>query len=72
MRFGRLFQVWHQLLFSSTELLSTVCVIHLCDSRRPVRPRAALVIMAVAAFHALAALYDQVWDSLFLECTKGY
>ncbi len=52
------------MLFSSTELVSTALVVHLSDARNPVRPRQLLVIMSVAAFHILAAGWDQFAENV--------
>ena len=41
-------QVWHQLLFSTTELASTVCVVHMADARNNIKPGMVLFVMRQA------------------------
>ncbi len=38
-------QIWHQLLFTVTEMVSTVCVVHMVDAANPVKPRTIVLII---------------------------
>ena len=38
-------QFWHQLFFTVTELISTVIVLSLVNSKTPVTPRKVLIVM---------------------------
>ena len=42
-------QMWHQALFTSTEILSTVIILRLADSDTPVTPTNLLIIISIAA-----------------------
>ena len=49
----------HQLLFSITEMVSTIMVVYLLDRRTPSTPRKLLAITSIAIFHVLAGGIDQ-------------
>jgi len=60
-------QVLHQLLFTSTELVSTVMVLHLADTGIQAQPSKLLVIIAIASGHVLAAGWDQFVGNVLLQ-----
>jgi len=60
-------QVTHQLLFTSTELVSTLVVLHLADSGIQAQPVKLLVIIGIAGGHVLAAGWDQFVGNVLLQ-----
>lgn len=52
-------QWYHQLIFSATEFISTLMVIHLADEKNTVTRRKAFVIVGIALSHIFAAGWDQ-------------
>lgn len=52
-------QWYHQFIFSVTELVSTLMVIHLADEKNSVTRKKALVIVSIALLHIFAAGWDQ-------------
>jgi len=60
-------QVAHQLLFTGTELASTLMVLHLADFGTQAQPFKLLVIIGIASGHVLAASWDQFWGNVFLQ-----
>lgn len=60
-------QWYHQLFFSTTEVISTVLVVHLADSRNAVTPMKALAVVAIAVVHVLAGS----WDQFFMNVLRG-
>lgn len=52
-------QWYHQLFFSTTELISTVLVVHLADERNAVKRRKAFAIVSIALLHIFAGGLDQ-------------
>jgi len=60
-------QVLHQLLFTSTEVISTIMVLHLADTATQAHPAKILVIIAVAAGHVMAAGWDQFVGNVLLQ-----
>ncbi|XP_024080496.1 uncharacterized protein LOC106664530 isoform X2 [Cimex lectularius] len=57
----------HQLFFTSTELLSSILVLQLADSRSIVTQRKALCIVSIAVLHVIAGSLDQ----FILNVVKG-
>lgn len=60
-------QWYHQLFFTSTEIASTVLVIHLADSRNTVTPMKALFVVSIAIVHVFAG----GWDQFFMNVIRG-
>lgn len=60
-------QVTHQLLFTSTELVSTLMVLHLADTGTQAQPAKLLVIIGIAGGHVLAAGWDQFVGNVLLQ-----
>ena len=60
-------QVLHQLLFTSTEMVSTIMVLHLADNGTQAQPYKLLVIMGIAGGHVLAAGWDQFVGNVLLQ-----
>ena len=52
-------QFFHQLVFSITELISTLLVVKFCHRDCELDPRSLLAIMSVASLHILASCTDQ-------------
>ncbi|XP_066589937.1 uncharacterized protein [Prorops nasuta] len=60
-------QWYHQFFFSSTELISTLLVIHLADNKNTITHRKAFGIAAIAILHILAG----GWDQFFTNVVRG-
>ncbi|XP_019632964.1 PREDICTED: uncharacterized protein LOC109476471 [Branchiostoma belcheri] len=60
-------QWWHQLVFTSSELVSTVLVLLQLDQAVPLSPRLLLATAGIAAFHILAAGKDQFVQNVLLR-----
>lgn len=52
-------QVWHQLLFSVTELASTIAVLQLADTELQASPQRLMVIVGIAGGHVMTSAWDQ-------------
>ena len=59
-------QMWHQALFTGTELLSTAVTLQLADADTAATPARLLVIVAIAAGHVAAAGWDQFVTNVLL------
>ena len=59
-------QMWHQALFTGTELVSTAVILSLADTDTPVSPLTLLAIMSIAAGHVMAAGWDQFVTNVLL------
>jgi len=57
-------QWYHQAVFSITEMISTIAVVHLCSLDNNVKPRHLLIITSIAVFHILASGVDQFIDNV--------
>ncbi|XP_035662434.1 uncharacterized protein LOC118406485 [Branchiostoma floridae] len=60
-------QWWHQLVFTCTEMMSTVLVLKQLDQAVPLSPRLLLGTAGIAAFHVLAAGKDQFIHNVLLR-----
>ena len=60
-------QWYHQLYFSLTEMISTVCVVYLFNKDNPLYPKLLLLILDIAIFHILTASQDQFIKNIFLN-----
>ena len=60
-------QWMHQLMFSVSELLSSVIILYHCDSRTELKPRLVLMVVNIAAFHILASCWDQFVSNVVLQ-----
>jgi len=60
-------QVIHQLLFTTTEVASTLMVLHLADRGIQTQPSKLLVIIAIAGGHVFAAGWDQFVGNVLLQ-----
>lgn len=58
------FQWNHQLFFSITELVSTIIVILMCDSSRPLHPLELLAVIDIAIVHIITSSGDQFWTNI--------
>lgn len=58
------FQWNHQLFFSITELISTIVVILMCDSSRPLHPLELLAVIDIAIVHIITSSGDQFWTNI--------
>ena len=59
-------QMSHQLLFTSTEMLSTVVILRLADTDHPVTPGQLMIIVSIATGHVMAAGWDQFVTNVLL------
>ncbi|ESO05072.1 hypothetical protein HELRODRAFT_191581 [Helobdella robusta] len=59
-------QWYHQLFFTGTELLSTIMVFHLCDSRNKIEPWKLLFIFSLNITHIIVSSLDQFITNVFL------
>ncbi len=57
-------QFWHQALFTSTELLSTVLVYQMCSRTVALKSRNLLAILTVAVFHILCSVVDNFFQNV--------
>ncbi|XP_072029335.1 uncharacterized protein [Amphiura filiformis] len=57
-------QLNHLLIFATTEMFSTIVIVHLLDPRTSVSPRKLLVIISIALFHILASGMDQFVENI--------
>ena len=59
-------QMWHQALFTGTEMVSSVVILHLADIETQVSPLKLLAIVSIAAGHVMAAGWDQFVTNVLL------
>ena len=52
-------QWYHQMFFSVTELISTIFVVLLADSKRPVTNKKAFIVSSIGLIHIFAGSWDQ-------------
>ena len=52
-------QVWHQAVFSVTELVSSYCVYHMCNRQEDLSLRKLLAVISIAIFHISSSAMDQ-------------
>lgn len=52
-------QVWHQALFTLTELLSSLLVLQLADTQLQASPHRLMAVVGIAGGHVMAAAWDQ-------------
>ncbi len=57
-------QIWHQSIFSSTELVSSILVFQMCRTKSPLNPRKLLTVVSLAAFHIVSSLLDQFFTNV--------
>ena len=65
-------QWYHQWFFSLTELISTICIIHLCNIDNRIDARTLLVIMSINITHIVVSSLDQFISHVFLRTGKLY
>ena len=65
-------QWYHQAFFSSTELVSTIFVIHFCNKSNERNPQLLLVIISIAVLHILASGVDQLIENVFMGKGKWH
>lgn len=59
-------QLSHQMLFTVTELISTLAVLNMADKELQASPSRLLVVVAIAGGHVLAAAWDQFLGNVML------
>ena len=65
-------QWYHQLYFSFTELVSTICVVFLMNQENYLQPKLLLVILDIALFHILVSGRDQFLANVFQQSGQAY
>ena len=60
-------QVVHQLLFTVTEIMSTITVLHLASIEEQIVPWKLLIITAIAGGHVMASSWDQFVSNVLLR-----
>ena len=65
-------QWYHQMYFSITELISTVCVVYLCNRDNSLYPKLLLLIIDIALFHIITSAGDQFVTNIFLNSGEFY
>ena len=60
-------QWYHQWFFSLTEIISTICVIHLCNTDNRIDAWKLLVIMSINIMHIVVNCLDQFINNVFLH-----
>ncbi|ESO05071.1 hypothetical protein HELRODRAFT_124583, partial [Helobdella robusta] len=65
-------QWYHQLFFTGTELLSTIMVFHLCDSRNKIEPWKLLFIFSLNITHIIVSSLDQFITNVFLARGQSF
>ncbi|XP_071747146.1 uncharacterized protein [Lepeophtheirus salmonis] len=61
-------QFWHQLIFTTTEGISTLLVLSLiCSKKSVISPQKILIIISIATFHILASGWDQFVENVLKQ-----
>ena len=65
-------QWYHQLFFSSTELISSACIVYLLNKDNPLNRTLLLTILNIALFHIIVSLKDQSFEQIFTQQGEFY